>query len=150
MKIYAILGYKLHNNIHPILKKRLDKFIKLYKNGDKVILCGGNSESNVMSNYIQTKLKILKKNIILEKKSTDTIENIKFLLKILNKKKFKKVYLITSSWHMKRVKYIVKCYNKKKIFIFQSSRILNPPNKDEKILIKEEKNKLKIISIKTT
>jgi len=46
MVYYVILGYKLNKNIHPILKKRLDTFIKLYKKGDKVILCGGKTSKN--------------------------------------------------------------------------------------------------------
>ena len=62
MTTYIVLGYRLkkNNKIHPILKKRLDLFIKLYKKGDKVILCGGNAaktnhtEAYVMSKYIHT------------------------------------------------------------------------------------------------
>ena len=45
MTTYVILGFRLNKNnkIHPILKKRLDFFIKKYKKGDKVILSGGNN-----------------------------------------------------------------------------------------------------------
>ena len=155
MTTYVILGYKLDNNnkIHPILKKRLDKFIKIYKTGDKVILSGGKrnkknnkTESYIMSKYLLDKITISKKNIILENKANDTIENIKFLLKILKKENIKNISLITSSWHMKRVKYIIKNilknHNEKNKFTFHSSRILNPPDKDEKIQLKKEKQKL--------
>ena len=149
MTTYVILGYTLDNNnkIHPILKKRLDKFIKLYKNGDKVILCGGKknrnrTESYIMSKYILDKITISKKYIIFENKSIDTTENIVFLLKILKKENIKNVSLITSSWHMKRVKYIIKNYNKKNSFTFFSSHILHPSNKDEKNQLKKEKQKL--------
>jgi len=159
MITYAVLGYKsLNDKIHPILKKRLDRFIKLYNKGDKVILCG--KESYAMSKYIQTVLDISKKDIILENKSEDTIENIKFLLKILKKKKIRNVSLITSSWHMKRVKYIIKyienhivnhivnyilnkgknAKNAKTKFTFYSSRILNPPNKEEMKQAKKEQS----------
>jgi len=135
MVYYVILGYKLNKNIHPILKKRLDTFIKLYKKGDKVILCGGKTSKNkhteayMMSKYIRENTDI--KDIILENKSLDTNENIHFLMKILIKNSINNVTLITSSWHMKRVKNIVRKKNERKItFFYRSSRVLHK-NKDE-------------------
>jgi uncharacterized SAM-binding protein YcdF (DUF218 family) len=155
MVTYIILGYilKKNNKIHPILKKRLDSFIKLYKKGDKVILCGGNTaktthtEAYVMSKYIHEKTTINKKDIILENKSLDTNENINFLMKILIKNKINNVTLITSSWHMKRVRKIVKYFNENKIvFLYRSSRALYPTNKDEKKMAKDETKKMKLFN----
>jgi uncharacterized SAM-binding protein YcdF (DUF218 family) len=138
--IYLILGYSHKNEIHPILKKRLDLFIKLYKIGDKVILSGGNPNKNahteafMMSQYLRQT--IPKKDIIIENKSVSTKENINFSLKFITKT----VTLITSSWHMKRVKRIVKNLEKNNDikFLFRSSRVL-PANKEESLLIKNEK-----------
>jgi uncharacterized SAM-binding protein YcdF (DUF218 family) len=120
--IYVVLGYKLHKNeIHPILKKRLDLFIKLYKTGDKVILSGGNPHNNkhteafMMSKYIRQNSKITKKNIIIENKSKSTIENIKFSMKILYNENIKIVTIISSSEHLIRIKKIVKYFNERKI-----------------------------------
>jgi uncharacterized SAM-binding protein YcdF (DUF218 family) len=156
MVTYVILGYilKKNNKIHPILKKRLDVFIQLYKKGDNVILCGGNTsntthtESYIMSKYIQENINIDKKYIIIENKSLDTNENIKFLMKILLKHKINNVTLISSSWHMKRVREIVNFFNERNIkFLYRSSRALYPPNKDEKNLAKDEIKKLKLFKL---
>lgn len=155
MVTYIVLGYilKKNNKIHPILKKRLDLFIKLYKKGDKVILCGGNAaktihtEAYMMSKYIQEKTNINKQDIILENKSLDTNENIIFLMKILIKNKINNVTLITSSWHMKRVREIVNYFNERNIkFLYRSSRILYPENKDEKNIAKDEIKKMKLFT----
>jgi uncharacterized SAM-binding protein YcdF (DUF218 family) len=128
--IYVVLGYKLHKNeIHPILKKRLDLFIKLYKTGDKVILSGGNPHNNkhteafMMSKYIRQNSKITKKNIIIENKSKSTIENIKFSMKILYNENIKIVTIISSSKHLIRIKKIVKDLTERKIkVLYRSSK----------------------------
>ena len=150
MVTYVILGFKLKNNkIHPILKKRLDLFIKLYKKGDKVILCGSkkpntlHSEAYMMSKYIQKNSIVEKKDIIIENKSLDTNENIIFVMKILKKHKINNVTLITSSWHMKRVRKVVEHFNKDNVnFLYRSTRIMYPKNKNETKLAKDEKHKL--------
>ena len=112
--VIVVLGYKLgkNNRMSPILRNRLEKCIKYYKNGNKIILCGGKlsesskSEAEVMKDWL-IKNNISKDDIILEKKSKDTIENIGNLKKILNNKNIKSINLITSNWHMKRTKLIV-------------------------------------------
>ena len=150
MRTYVILGRKCKNDIiHPILKKRLDAFIRLYKKGDIVILSGGktsknkHSEAYLMSKYIKKYINIPKKKIILENKSLDTIDNVCFTLKKINKNNIKFVTLITSSWHMKRVKLIVDFFNIYHVnFNYYSSRIISPTNSDEKYEKNQEKNKI--------
>ena len=148
MVTYVILGYRLNKNnkIHPILKKRLDFFIKKYKKGDKVILSGGNprknthSEAFIMSKYIKKHLDIKKNHILLENRSLNTQENVLFILKILDKYNINNVWLITSSWHLKRVKTLFKKMSERKINIsYLGSRKLIPKNKTETKLIQKEK-----------
>ena len=148
MVTYVILGFRLNKNnkIHPILKKRLDFFIKKYKKGDKVILSGGNpnknthSEAFIMSKYIKKHLDIKKNHILLENRSLNTQENVLFILKILDKYNINNVSLITSSWHLKRVKTLFKKMSERKINIgYIGSRKLIPKNKTETKLIQKEK-----------
>ena len=147
MVTYVILGYKLKKNgkIHPILKKRLDFFLKKYKKGDTVILSGGNnnkkihSEAYIMSKYIKENIDIEKQNIILENRSNDTIQNIFYTFNILKKRNIKKIYIITSIWHLKRVKMVINFFNERniKIKLFGSKKLF-PKNKSEVNSIKNE------------
>ena len=147
MVTYVILGFRLNKNnkIHPILKKRLDFFIKKYKKGDKVILSGGNPSKNthteafIMSKYIKKHLNIKKSHILLESRSLNTQENIFFILKILAKYNIDTISLITSSWHLKRVKTLFKKMSERKINIgYLGSKKLLPRNKTEINSIKKE------------
>ena len=148
MTTYVILGFRLNKNnkIHPILKKRLDFFIKKYKKGDKVILSGGNPKKNthteafIMSKYIKKHLDIKKNHILLENRSLNTQENVFFILKKLDKYNINTISLITSSWHLKRVKTLFKKLSERKINIsYLGSRKLIPKNKTEINLIQKEK-----------
>ena len=148
MTVYVILGYTLYKNkIHPILKKRIDLFLRKYKKGDKIILSGGKSKSSqthtqafIMKKYIKNHIDIGDKNILLENKSKTTIDNIVFIFKLLNKERLSKFTIITSSWHLKRVKMIVEFFCERKMDItFLGSRKLSPPEATEESLIKLEK-----------
>ena len=147
MTTYVILGFRLNKNnkIHPILKKRLDFFIKKYKKGDTVILSGGNNNKNAhsqaytMAKYIKEYIDIEKQHIILENRSKDTIQNIFYTFNILKKRKTKKISLITSIWHLKRVKMIINFFSERKIkIIFYGSKKLFPKNKSEVNAIRNE------------
>ena len=60
-----------------------------------------------MRKYILENSNINKKNIILENRSNTTIENFKYLDKILSKIKDIKLYIvITSNFHIKKAKRI--------------------------------------------
>ena len=152
MVYYVIFGYKLNKNnkIHPILKKRLDLFINKYKKGDKVILTGGNTNNNthtqayIMSKYIRKRIDI--KNITLENKSLDTIQNIVFTFKILKKKNIRKVTIISSIWHLNRIKKIIDYVSERKMDItyFGAKKIL-PKNIEEIKGIKLEINNIRIL-----
>ena len=148
MTVYVILGYTLHkNDIHPILKKRIDVFLKKCKKGDKVILSGGKSNSSqkhtqafIMKKYIKNHTDIEDKNILLENKSKTTVDNIFFTFKLLEKHNISNVSIITSTWHLKRVKMIVKYFSERKMKItYLGARKLRPNNPREEKLIHMEK-----------
>lgn len=116
MVYYAILGEVLFpgNLIKYSLKSRLQKLLDLFQLGDVVIVCGGNvcgrpncqhSEAYVMKKYlIQHGLE--KSSIVLENRSQNTIENIDYLQKKCRQLKIPKITIISSQWHLPRVKII--------------------------------------------
>lgn len=114
-----IFGVILDNNgrISNILRSRLDVGINLYKGGtaSKMIMVGGLSnvkakitEAEAMKKYTLKK-GVNKNDILKEEKSTDTIGNIFFVKQnILKPKRWKKLIVVTSDFHMERVKYLLK------------------------------------------
>lgn len=112
----VVLGSGLRGDqVSPILANRLDKaydYIKNYNEID-VIVSGGQgkdeliSEAQAMKNYL-IKKGVEPRKIILEDKSTSTIENIKYTKKIVKQKKDidKTILLVTSDYHIFRSKMI--------------------------------------------
>ncbi|WFD11481.1 YdcF family protein [Tepidibacter hydrothermalis] len=112
----VVLGSGLRGDkVSPILANRLDKaydYIKKYNETD-VIVSGGQgkdeliSEARAMKNYLIQK-GVGSNKIILEDKSTSTIENIKYTKDILKEKKelHKTILLVTSDYHIFRSKMI--------------------------------------------
>tara|TARA_B100000768_G_C11276589_1_gene376289 strand:- start:2163 stop:2654 length:492 start_codon:yes stop_codon:yes gene_type:complete len=135
MKILVILGFKLNLNgkMNIILKNRLDKSALLYNshNYDLIIVSGGNVEkstnkyeSDVMKKYLVEKHSIDSKIIIEEKKSKDTNENAIETYKIIkNIKNIKNVTIVTSKFHLERVKCVFSHFYKNNFnLIFKSSK----------------------------
>ena len=148
MTVYVILGFALvRNKIHPILQKRLDLFLKKYKKGDKIILSGGKNKHNekhtqafAMKKYIKNHTNIENKDILLENRSKTTIENIFNTFKLLDEFGGSTITIITSSWHLKRVKMITDFFCERKMKIaFLGARKITPTNSIEEKLIKLEK-----------
>ena len=114
MKILVVLGYRLlpGNTMHSILKKRLETCILHYSPGDKIIVSGGNAckshcnhtEAYMMRSYLLTNLQIDRKDIYLENRSLDTFQNIQNILKILHKEEFLTIHIISSHWHIPKIK----------------------------------------------
>lgn len=146
MVCYVIFGYKLNKNnkIHSILKKRLDFFIKKYRKGDKVILTGGkvnntHTQAYIMSKYIKKHTTIEKKQILLENKSLNTIENVIYSFKLLKKANINKFTIISSKWHLNRIKKIIDYVSERSFDItLLGSKKIHPENKKEISLIKNE------------
>lgn len=136
MTILAVLGNKLraHNVLPGIVRCRLQTCMRLYQQGDLVIVCGGNvcgsrcshTEAYVMRQYLLEHSQIPKDRILLENRSMDTISNIRNLKKMLHKR-LSSVVVITSAWHMPRVKWICKAqFGARKIRFVSSPDTVSP------------------------
>lgn len=101
----------------PLLKARIDKAIKKYNKNknSKIIMSGGQgadeivSEALAMKNYA-IKKGVAEKDIILEDKSTNTDENIKYSYEIINaiENKNVNILVVTSYYHVLRALIIAK------------------------------------------
>jgi uncharacterized SAM-binding protein YcdF (DUF218 family) len=106
----VILGYALseEGTMQPTLVERLKVGLaaaKKYPNS-KIIVTGGVpkkgiTEADAMSKWLVDN-GIAKERIIMEKMSTDTVENSLFTTAILEKENIKDVTLVTSASHMRR------------------------------------------------
>lgn len=100
----------------------MDVGIKVFKekSAKYLILSGGKtnpsvslSEAEVMRNYALTR-GIPPKAIILEENSMDTIGNAYFTRKIIDMLGCSDIYIVSSCYHMRRVKFIFEmCYGRK-------------------------------------
>lgn len=106
-----VLGHKLNNNkISNVLEYRLNKVLEYSENNNcKIILSGGItsnntiSEAEVMKDYLVNN-GINESRIILEDKSTDTVENIRNCKEYVDSKS--KIVVISSNYHIVRAKMI--------------------------------------------
>ena len=113
--IGLVLGCKNYN----IMKCRIDETIKLYNSQTikKIILSGGagffsknkeESEAYVMYKYLLNN-GISNNDITIENKSKNTLENMKNIIKYIESNKlYKKIVIITSDFHSKRSKGMLK------------------------------------------
>ena len=101
---------------------RVDKAIELYNKKliKKILLTGGKTlfskeiEANLMLDYL-LKNNIPKEDIILETKSKTTKQNIINSLKLINNET---ILLITSDFHLKRVKHLFRKYSNNKFYLY--------------------------------
>lgn len=92
-------------------KGRADVGLSLLRkgSGEALILSGVNEDSDVESIFLGYMVnKAEKEKIILEKRSRSTYENAVEVRRIIEKKGFKSMILITSGYHMKRAEFIFK------------------------------------------
>ena len=111
-----VLGYELDNGkLHAMAKKRLDKFIEIYrKNRTKVIFTGGYSikipkgigptEAFCMKEYA-VKKGVKEEDVILEEDSRDTHANAYFTKKIVEKLGWKKILIVTTDINIYKNKF---------------------------------------------
>lgn len=112
----VVLGAGLLNNnrISPLLAARIKRGVEIMRKnpGSKLIFSGGQGsnekipESVAMANYARKNWGISDKDIILEKKSTTTNENIKFSHQLM--KPNSKFCLVTNSYHVYRALVLAK------------------------------------------
>lgn len=109
-----VLGAKANNgNLSKTLIERLNSaysYLEKHKNST-AILCGGKESGNEFSQaeYMRDhliKMGIDENRLIVETKSVNTFENIKFALEKMNKKP-SSVMVITSDYHIFRAKFIL-------------------------------------------
>ncbi|NWF89182.1 MAG: YdcF family protein [Ignavibacteriaceae bacterium] len=106
------------NKPSPSLANRVDKAAELYKQKQisKIQLTGGNapgelSEAEVSLNYILKK-DVKKSDVWIEKKTTSTIEQVRFIKNnISGSKDLNSIVIISDMYHIKRVKEICRFYN---------------------------------------
>lgn len=71
-----------------------------------VILSGGSADFNIQESYtmysVLRHLNVPQQDIIIESKSRDTNDNVKYVTKICNKKNYTHIALVTSAYHMPR------------------------------------------------
>lgn len=101
-------------------EQRIKRAIELYKDGFvcKLLLAGGRSieekpPESIQMQKIALGYGIPQSSIFIEDRSTNTVENVKFSLEVLQEaklNKISKVILVSSEWHMKRILWIVKRY----------------------------------------
>lgn len=114
MRYIIILGNRLKKDgtMRKYLIDRLIKGIHIYQPSDIIIVSGGklagqvHSEAFVMKQFLKGH-NIPSKNIICEYKSKSTIQNITQIKKILPTN-IEDIIIITSHYHMKRTKKIVR------------------------------------------
>lgn len=148
--VLIVLGSSLDSfgKITLRLKERLDKILKIYSILDekkaKIIVSGGcvyqkiNSQAKVMADYLIER-GIPSKDVILENKSINTLDNIYYSNIILKNLDPKKIIIVSSDFHINRTKYIcsilMKDYNKE----FEGSDSVLPYDELEYLKNKEVK-----------
>ena len=115
-KLLILLSNDYDDNLrlNQISKTRAEFLYSLYNKGDVVFTLGWNglkSKINIsdkMKKYLVNKFEIPHNLIIPICESRDTVGDAFFSLTYFNKinKKFKKIIVVTSDWHLPRVKYI--------------------------------------------
>lgn len=120
--IIVVLGSGINKDgTLPIIgKKRVQKAVELYRKGvaNKILMSGRwgahidfippRTEAKAMKAYAVS-LGIKPSEIFCEEKSRDTVTNLFFVRKLfLGPKKWKRIMIVTSEYHIKRTKYIAK------------------------------------------
>jgi len=110
-----ILGYRtyLNKKLNPCLTGRVDKGLSLAKQGvvSTLVMSGGHDgknnaiEAEVMSAYARSKG--FGGEILLESKSSSTLENLKFSAPILQAASIKHIIIVSEPYHLWRVEKLV-------------------------------------------
>lgn len=117
---FIVLGGGLTSSCHPdaSLQARLDKAIELYHDVGRlpIIVTGGPSygnaclEANAMKRYLRYK-GIPSYKILRERTALNTYQNAYESVRLLQKKKWDKVLIITSDFHVRRTNAIFSQYD---------------------------------------
>ncbi len=98
-------------DLSRVSRLRLDETLRLYREGKAkyILLTGGAGrqpvpliESEIAKKYLVSK-GVDSGHIFIETRSSNTLENIEFLLPIINQKKLKTLILVSSPYHLPRI-----------------------------------------------
>ncbi len=108
----VVLGAKAHG-LEPgrVLRARLEQAQKAYEQGlgGKILVCGGKgtdetvSEAEAMAAYLKAQ-GVPDEDILLEKDSRNTRENLRFAKRIMEANGYQTCVLVTSDYHMMRAR----------------------------------------------
>jgi uncharacterized SAM-binding protein YcdF (DUF218 family) len=125
MKCVIVLGGGLAKGLlNQQSKLRYDKTFRIHKKYDIILCSSGHSyrnpqskesEAKVGQNYLIS-LGVPKAKIMVEGKSSDTFSNAYYCRKIIDKFHIKSFSVVTSSFHMKKTKFVFK-------FVFPTYKI---------------------------
>ncbi len=120
LNVAVVLGAAVwsHNSVSPSHAARIDKAVELYKKGivNKILLTGGNtpgklSEAEVAFDYIKPQ-KINPANIWMEKHTSSTIEQVKYIKdSLLTKYDIDHILIVSDGYHLTRVREICRFYH---------------------------------------
>lgn len=105
-----ILGCQVRGTtLSQFLKKRLDKGIELYNGGfaEYILVSGGQgpgediTEAEAMKRYLLSK-GIDENRIIIEDKSRNTMENLRYSKEVMSKKQLETAIVVSNKYHLKR------------------------------------------------
>ena len=150
MKIIIVLSNEFDEllEINLITKLRADFVSTIYKTDDKIITLGWNgglktkSISHKVKEYIANKIGVPEKSIISIPDSRDTVGDSFFSREYIEKNELKNndIHVITSNWHIKRVKFIFQTCLPNTKLIFHGVETLNgDPEKEGESLEKFKK-----------
>ena len=120
LNVAVVLGAAVwsHNSVSPSHAARIDKAVELYKKGivNKIQLTGGNtpgklSEAEVAFDYIKPQ-KINPANIWMEKHTSSTIEQVKYIKdSLMTKYNISHILIVSDGYHLIRVREICRFFN---------------------------------------
>lgn len=146
--VFVTLGLKLKKNgeLQQKAIKRLQVTLKAFNSNKSsyIIVSGGNPEKKVteakaMKIWLQ-KHGVPKNKIIEENTSKNTIENALYSMRIINKKSFESVTLITSDTHMRRAYILFKNIDSKNIL---HSNLVSYTTTNSRIYSNQERKAIK-------
>lgn len=142
-------GIKDDGSLPEEAKKRVEKGVELFKEGDSLIMSGkwsfleektfSTTEAQAMKAYALI-LGISEKNIFLEEQSQDTLGNAYFCKRIVEKQGWDCLIVVTSKFHEKRASFIFERAFGKKIEFATTPSLER--EKEEQVLLKFTKDKL--------
>lgn len=146
--VIIILGYPIRSKDN-ILQKRLKKGLNLARRKDisQIIVSGNGRLDEVEADYMKKWLQNhgFNEQVIKESDSRDTIENLVFCSKIIKKRGYNNIIIVTSWFHAKRTRTIAEQVLKGYDFSISLSKggdqeLAKRENKYQNILVKNIKN----------